>query len=49
MLFNINNESLFVIWIKIICYFVRYYYLCKDCNIVNGFNLVLYIKVKYIG
>lgn len=49
ILFNINNESPFVIWIKIIRHFVRYHYSCKDCNIANGFNLASHIKAKYIG
>lgn len=49
ILFNINNESPFVIRIKIIRHFVRYHYSCKDCNIANGFNLASHIKAKYIG
>lgn len=49
ILFNINNESPFVIRIKIIRHFVRYHYLCKDCNIANGFNLASHFKAKYIG
>lgn len=49
ILFNINNESPFVIWIKIIRHFVRYHYSCKDCNIANGFNLASHFKAKYIG
>lgn len=49
ILFNINNESPFVIRIKIILHFVRYHYSCKDCNIANGFNLASHFKAKYIG
>lgn len=49
ILFNINNESPFVIRIKIIRHFVRYHYSCKDCNIANGFNLASHFKAKYIG